>query len=158
MKTGKNKFIQIRKAWENIEQPAEKFSKQIAGADLQPMDVLPDRWVEIEWAPGYFARQVPLKSNGMSIIVWEAGDVFDTPEHTHTQDETFHIVRGRLDLEVRNEDGSIIREKLTPLSAPYNVGKRTKHRELMWGGSVIISVYTPAITIKEALAVKEKYA
>jgi len=141
----------VRNARIKIQQSEAVFAAKMDGNGVKSAGPCPEIWTEIEWAPGHFARQIPLQRNGISIIAWEMPEKCVFPEHFHVQSETFHMVRGRCDLELRNEDNSVTRHKLTPSSAPFTIPKRVHHSAVTHGGSVIVTVYNPSMSIQEVL-------
>ena len=103
----------------------------------------------IEFAPGCFAKGVELEHNGMSVIIWEIPQEYDMPEHMHKSCERLSVLRGRL--EVRLYERTCV---LTAESAPIFVPANTPHsgRTLSNGDqTVIVTTYTPALSIKDAL-------
>lgn len=146
----------IRRKNREVQAVTNAFAAKLDGNGPVGITASPDKWQELEWAPGHFARLVPLQRNGISIIVWEIPEYQDFPKHQHAQEETFRMIRGRMDLEVDTGRGTIERIKLTPQTSPYTVPKRVRHAGTSHGNVVCICTYTPAMTIEEALTAVDR--
>lgn len=98
------------------------------------------QWREV--LPGCFVKSIPPLNNGISLYMWEFTKDVDFPNHCHTSNETFFLIRGAIDVYYKDDKKAF---RLDDHSKYGTLPKDKWHYAKVTEGTIVITSYKPPV-------------